>query len=48
MEKGRLKGRPMWVVEVGYQVDSIFGRFPQEARAYIRNEKVEKWEVIDD
>lgn len=47
-QKGKLKGRPMWVVEVGYQVDSIFGRFPQEARAYIRNEKVEKWEVIDD
>ena len=47
-KKGTLKGRKMWVVEVGYQVDSIFGRFPQEARAYIRNEKVEKWEVLDD
>ena len=47
-QKGRLNGRPMWVVEVGYQVDSIFGRFPQEARAYIRNEKVEKWEVLDE
>ena len=47
-KKGTLNGRKMWVVEVGYQVDSIFGRFPQEARAYIRNEKVEKWEVLDD
>ena len=47
-KKGRLNGRPMWIVEVGYQVDSIFGRFPQEAKAYIRNEKVEKWEILDD
>ena len=46
--KTRWKGRPMWVVEVGYLVDSIFGRFPQEARAYVRNENVEGWEVIDD
>jgi hypothetical protein len=47
-KKGRFKGKPLWVVEVGYQVDSIFGRFPQEARFYIRNERVEDWEVIDD
>ncbi len=47
-QKATLGGKKMWVVEVGYQVDSIFGRFPQEARAYIRNEKVQKWEVLDD
>ena len=46
-KKERIKGRPYWTVDVTFLVDSIFGRFPQEAKAMIRNERVEKWTIIE-
>ncbi|MBT7853941.1 MAG: hypothetical protein HN675_11525 [Opitutae bacterium] len=48
LKKERVKGKPYWTVEVSYLVDSIFGRFPQDAKALIRNDKVEKWIIIEE
>jgi hypothetical protein len=48
LKKERIKGKPYWTVEVSYLVDSIFGRFPQDAKALIRNDRVAKWLILEE
>ena len=48
LKKERIKGKPYWTVEVSYLVDSIFGRFPQDAKALIRNDRVAKWVILEE
>jgi len=48
LKKERIQGRPYWTVEVSFLVDSIFGRFPKDAKALIRNGRLEKWVVLED
>jgi hypothetical protein len=48
LKKERIKGNPYWTVEVSYLVDSIFGRFPQDAKALIRNDRVTKWVILEE
>jgi outer membrane biosynthesis protein TonB len=35
-----------WTVEIDYMADSIFGVFPSRAKAFIRQNKVVKWETL--
>lgn len=48
LKQERIQGRPYWTVEVSFLVDSIFGRFPKDAKALIRNGRLEKWVVLED
>ena len=48
LKQERIQGRPYWTVEVSFLVDSIFGRFPKDAKALIRNGRLEKWVVVED
>jgi hypothetical protein len=38
-----IDGEPYWTVSVNYEAETIFGKFPAEAVALIRQGKVEKW-----
>ena len=48
LKQERIQGRPYWTVEVSFLVDSIFGRFPKDAKALIRNGRLDKWVVVED
>ncbi len=43
LQQERIEGRPYWTVEVDYQADSIFGRFPARAKALMERGQVVKW-----
>ena len=40
---GKVGGEPYWIGRVDYTANSIFGIFPTQAKALIRNNRVIKW-----
>jgi hypothetical protein len=43
LKQERIEGRSYWTVEVDYQADSIFGKFPARAKALLERGRVVRW-----